>query len=64
MIEHSAVERNDGLKDELRSQSGESLCAAKHWGEGIPYAVNYIASSVGRNRFLKAQPTSGLSCHI
>ena len=64
MIENSAVERNDGLKDELRSQSGEPLCAAKNWGEGIPYAVDYIASSVSSNRFLKAEPASGLPCHI
>ena len=64
MIKHSAIERDDGLKDKLGSKTGEPLCATKHWGEGIPDAVDDIASSVGRDRILEAEPASGLPCHI
>ena len=64
MIKHSAIERDDGLKDKLGSKTGEPLCATKHWREGIPDAVNDIASSVGRDGFLEAKPASGLPRQI
>lgn len=54
VIEHAAIERNDGLKGDLRSDASKALHAAKHWGEGLPDAVDNIAASVSRDRFLEA----------
>lgn len=54
VIEHAAIERDDGLQGDLRSNASEALHAAKHWGEGLPDAVDDIAASVSRDRFLEA----------
>jgi len=54
VIEYATVERDDGLQGYLRSNASEALHAAKHWGEGLPDAVDDIAASVSRDRFLEA----------
>ena len=54
VIEHAAIERDDGLQGDLRSNTSEALHAAKHWGEGLPDAVDDIAASVSRYCFLEA----------
>ena len=54
VIEDTAIERHDGLQNYLGSNTGEALNAAKHWGEGLPDAVDDIATSVSRYCFLEA----------
>ena len=54
VIEYATVERDDGLQGYLRSNASEALHAAKHWGEGLPDAVDDIAASVRRDRCLEA----------